>query len=112
MQRAAEQTDANVMLFDQLLIDAVPGQVKYHFTSPVIRRSACWDQDFGRQVPTHFDNRPIGRRFQPARLRVWMPWARVCYPAGQCKMPTLGVVAERSEVAVFVLRHYTRMIAN
>jgi hypothetical protein len=24
----------------------------------------------------------------------------------------LGVVAERSEVAVFVLRHHTRMIAN
>ena len=28
------------------------------------------------------------------------------------KLKQLGVVAERSEVAVFVLRHHTRMIAN
>jgi hypothetical protein len=27
-------------------------------------------------------------------------------------MKQLGVVAERSEVAVFVLRHFSRMIAN
>jgi len=28
------------------------------------------------------------------------------------QLKQLGVVAERSEVAVFVLRHHTRMIAN
>ena len=30
----------------------------------------------------------------------------------QSHLKQLGVVAERSEVAVFVLRHHTRMIAN
>jgi hypothetical protein len=47
-------------------------------------------------------------RWPNARL----PWARVYHRAGQCKMPTLGVVAERSEVLVFVLLHHTHMIAN
>ena len=32
--------------------------------------------------------------------------------AGRFKLKQLGVVAERSEVAVFVLRHHTGMIAN
>jgi hypothetical protein len=31
---------------------------------------------------------------------------------GGYELKQLGVVAERSEVAVFVLRHHTRMIAN
>ena len=33
-------------------------------------------------------------------------------PGAALGLKQLGVVAERSEVAVFVLRHHTRMIAN
>jgi hypothetical protein len=33
-------------------------------------------------------------------------------PMAYFQVEQLGVVAERSEVAVFVLRHHTRMIAN
>ena len=35
-----------------------------------------------------------------------------CMPAGRFELKQLGVVAERSEVAVCVLRHHTRLIAN
>ncbi len=33
-------------------------------------------------------------------------------PKWKSRLKQLGVVAERSEVAVFVFRHHTRMIAN
>jgi hypothetical protein len=55
---------------------------------------------------------------QPALPKTWSESRRLLYiivirkPKWKSRLKQLGVVAERNEVAVFGLRHHTRMIAN